>query len=681
MFAGLLQDALASTSPTVITEIAIYMMAGLLFVGLYCGFKSQLPRLTAQVPTLLTSCGILGTFAGIVIGLHDFSAEAERIDASIGVLLGGLDIAFTSSLVGMFFAILFKLFETRFPLSDDLLEDAVDPVLVIARSTQETLNEVRGLKQALAGASDDSIIEQLFTQTALLAELRNGNEKARKTAAQQAGHLSALERALVEDDDTGITGQLRNLQRELIKSRREERSANEKADASRAEQVQKLELVLSEIRNATEASRQSADSLLSLVDDTSSKLSTHHQEQSRLNNEANESLSNIRHELSERGQVVLRLDKINSSVGKLEQVQRDGVLTVSDTLKNQVELQMDMASLMKGGLDASEQRHAQFSRDIEDIADQLSQQVAIQKEMGVRVFSLLSLQTQVREELEESLGKMVALLSRSPTEEIIDALKSTIREFNDHISEQFGDNFARLNDAVGDLLTWQDTHRQHLAEMIQQYERSIKAVESTERSIGHIAEHGEAIPKQMTSLGHIMESNKAQLSDINKHLNSFADVRDRAVEAVPQISEIVDTTVKQLLETSQSITVGVHQSVEEMTSGISQSASRHVEAMQSVEADVRAITQRTREESQRLFENLEATIRDSYRAAAEQTEKLVTKEFTDMESVRTKQVENIMNEMGVALGTITRTFTEDYTKLVSAMDKVVQQGLDRKGVA
>ena len=40
-------------------------------------------------------------------------------------------------------------------------------------------------------------------------------------------------------------------------------------------------------------------------------------------------------------------------------------------------------------------------------------------------------------------------MSKAFSEAIIEELKSVIREFNEKISEQFGDNFKQLNLAVG----------------------------------------------------------------------------------------------------------------------------------------------------------------------------------------------------------------------------------------
>ena len=57
--------------------------------------------------SILTVIGIFGTFLGICIGLQTF--EIENIEGSIPDLLGGLKLAFLTSLLGIFSAIILKL--------------------------------------------------------------------------------------------------------------------------------------------------------------------------------------------------------------------------------------------------------------------------------------------------------------------------------------------------------------------------------------------------------------------------------------------------------------------------------------------------------------------------------------------------------------------------------------------
>ena len=47
-------------------------------------------------------------------------------------------------------------------------------------------------------------------------------------------------------------------------------------------------------------------------------------------------------------------------------------------------------------------------------------------------------------------------LSKSATEQVIEALKQVIVDFNNNLTDQFGENFKQLNDAVYKLVEWQD---------------------------------------------------------------------------------------------------------------------------------------------------------------------------------------------------------------------------------
>ena len=86
--------------------LCVFVLAlGMLILGKWRAF-------TNHAPGLLTSIGILGTFAGIITGLLDFIPN--ELDDSIGPLLDGLKTAFISSLVGMTLSVIFKILSTIF---------------------------------------------------------------------------------------------------------------------------------------------------------------------------------------------------------------------------------------------------------------------------------------------------------------------------------------------------------------------------------------------------------------------------------------------------------------------------------------------------------------------------------------------------------------------------------------
>lgn len=140
------------------------------------------------------------------------------------------------------------------------------------------------------------------------------------------------------------------------------------------------------------------------------------------------------------------------------------------------------------------------------------------------------------------------MLSKSATETVIEALKQVITDFNNNLTEQFGENFKQLNEAVKELVTWQDNYKKQLSEMSEQYKLGVASIAATETSVANISTESKAIPEAMTNLKQVMEVNQHQLSELENHLEAFKDIRDRAVEAVPEIKKQIDETVKTISE-------------------------------------------------------------------------------------------------------------------------------------
>ena len=137
-------------------------------------------------------------------------------------------------------------------------------------------------------------------------------------------------------------------------------------------------------------------------------------------------------------------------------------------------------------------------------------------------------------------------LSKSATEQVIEALKQVISDFNNNLTEQFGENFKQLNEAVHKLVDWQESYKLQLEQMQQQYAQGVEAISATELSVAHISEQSKVIPESMNKLKGIMEVNQHQLAELERHLEAFNMMRDEAVKAVPEIREQVQNTVNDI---------------------------------------------------------------------------------------------------------------------------------------
>lgn len=108
-------------------------------------------------PSLMTSLGILGTFCGIYLSLYPLDFSPGKMNDSVTQLLGGMRTAFFTSLAGIAASIIFKVTESkRSPQSiDDNIKKQMTP------EQQLVIDKLEGIRQAISGDSDSSLVTQL----------------------------------------------------------------------------------------------------------------------------------------------------------------------------------------------------------------------------------------------------------------------------------------------------------------------------------------------------------------------------------------------------------------------------------------------------------------------------------------------------------------------------------------
>ena len=167
------------------------------------------------------------------------------------------------------------------------------------------------------------------------------------------------------------------------------------------------------------------------------------------------------------------------------------------------------------------------------------------------------------------------MMSKSATEQVIEALKTVIQDFNNNLTEQFGENFKQLNAAVLELVTWQENYKQQLSDMKVQYDHGVQAITQTESSVANIDEKAQSIPAAMESLVKVMEVNQHQINELAQHLGAFEQVRDRAVEAVPEIRNQIDLAIAGAREASETMAKGVIDSTDRLKLVVVESADNY----------------------------------------------------------------------------------------------------------
>jgi chromosome segregation ATPase len=141
------------------------------------------------------------------------------------------------------------------------------------------------------------------------------------------------------------------------------------------------------------------------------------------------------------------------------------------------------------------------------------------------------------ERLWSELQSFSEMLSKSATEQVIDALRQVIVEFNQRLTEQFGDNFQRLDNSVKKLVEWQAQYKDQVETMSDQYRQSVESLLATREAVAGVGEECKEIPLAMAELKNVLQVNQHQIAELQRHLDAFVQVRDKAIEAVPRINQ------------------------------------------------------------------------------------------------------------------------------------------------
>lgn len=108
-------------------------------------------------------------------------------------------------------------------------------------------------------------------------------------------------------------------------------------------------------------------------------------------------------------------------------------------------------------------------------------------------------------------------------EEVIYALEEVVKDFNKNLTEQFGDNFKQLNEAVKNMIVWQDNYKSHIQE--------------SEESIGHII-------KELKQISLAKESEQA---NIQKLIDNLTASSDKVKTSLEETTNIVKENMQLLL--------------------------------------------------------------------------------------------------------------------------------------
>ncbi|MFM1858731.1 MAG: hypothetical protein RL133_231 [Pseudomonadota bacterium] len=266
---------------------------------------------------------------------------------------------------------------------------------------------------------------------------------------------------------------------------------------------------------------------------------------------------------------------------------------------------------------------------------------------------------------------------------VVEALKEVVRDFNQQLTEQFGENFKQLNAAVEKLVIWQQQYRDTLEQLQAEQQKSQQALAqatdslaSMAQSAGHFAQTAHALEAEIGELTQTRERLFAQEEALARLLETLRDVtptfaakaEDMLTEVSSGMSKVTRDIAERMLES--------HREMRQLVSGTAQSTEQQL-------ARVQSVMTRT---ADALAQSLETTQLQAHRQMLEQLSEhqslfkqelqaqsqIVKQSVLALDVALQKELETALQSLAGQLAALSNRFVEDYTPLTQRLRELIE---------
>ena len=443
-------------------------------------------RWIEQLPSLISTLGVLGTFLGITVGLIYF--DTTDLDNSIPLLLNGLKTAFFTSLAGMMGSlILSKIVSTSFDKNDKGISD-------INMASVEICNALKELKEQVVKQSQDQLLFYRNVSNSLSNLELNTRE------------LEGLKSKIINIDST--SNSIDNLLRNIIIGLESTNNVSntilvsikkiEENSVSIKSSLLPLEEYIRDFNKYT-------TNMINLVSSISTGEEESYNEIKRINEVLNKEILTWGEYIKISDRNISEIVDITSAISSSQEETFNEVKKLGDVLRGEVadiELKMDETNNL-------------LSQKFEE-------------------FSTL---------LKKSNTEALVEVMKKVTEEFQ-------KQMNSLINKLIQENFEELNRSVEKLNAWQQENKEMITSLTKQYKDMALSFENTSSTLNNVTKNtkllvsdGGKLDKIISSLNKVLIEDK-KFIEISTKLSETADLTKHNMEQFDTSTKVLNDWVR-----------------------------------------------------------------------------------------------------------------------------------------
>lgn len=229
------------------------------------------------------------------------------------------------------------------------------------------------------------------------------------------------------------------------------------------------------------------------------------------------------------------------------------------------------------------------------------------------------------------------------------AITHVMREFNTRIEEQYGDNFKRLNEAVGQMLEWQSNYKSQLEDLMAANKRSADSSTVAAAAFEKLIQQTSSFTSVAEDMETLLSALQSQSENLREYLTTFTTLIVDAQQGLPQIEDRILALTTGLQDLVRSQTAQMQSLIEQTASGI-------------------------RDTSQQVSDVLLQGTQQSQRAIGEQLNDLLSmnnQQFERLETAMEQELTKSLTSFGYQLASLSEKFVNDYMPLTDRLAELV----------
>ena len=152
-------------------------------------------------------------------------------------------------------------------------------------------------------------------------------------------------------------------------------------------------------------------------------------------------------------------------------------------------------------------------------------------------------------------------MAQNNTDALVDALNALVKEFNENITEQFGENFKELNVAVGKLLVWQDNYKDIIESNTNQFKVSVDSISSIDDSFKEINDKAKCLIDTSISMDNLLAEIRKSQDEVREGLETLIDISKKANDSIPMINNYFENASNNVSNSCSTLNTSIENSI------------------------------------------------------------------------------------------------------------------------